>query len=365
MGKRKSDQPTPPAQDQASPAQDVTGSGPAMIATPSDAGAPPATEGVKIEAPERVPSPSIAAGSADSVTPLPPVPFVAAVDAPKAEAPQDEAPQAEAPRVEASEVVAPEAEATDNAPPVVPPKSIVLYGMSPRDETSAAEDTTTAETTAGTAKTSSPWLKMRRVTPLAASIAIAAAVGAMAGSATTAGVSGLWANPQAPAKSADVRPLHDTITRLNSELAALKASIENSGRTSNAQFTKLGDRLERVERGQAEPAAKLTKLTDAVDRIEHRTPAATSTSHDVTGAITAPATQPGATSPTRPGNPPILDGWFVRGVYNGAALIQTRYGGIIEVERGDNLPGLGRIENIRRQDGRWVVVTSRGMIVTR
>jgi hypothetical protein len=29
------------------------------------------------------------------------------------------------------------------------------------------------------------------------------------------------------------------------------------------------------------------------------------------------------------------------------------------------LPGLGRIENIRRQDGRWVVVTSKGLILAR
>ena len=43
-----------------------------------------------------------------------------------------------------------------------------------------------------------------------------------------------------------MRPLRDTITRLNTEITALKASIENSGRTSNVQLTRLGDRLERV-----------------------------------------------------------------------------------------------------------------------
>jgi len=55
----------------------------------------------------------------------------------------------------------------------------------------------------------------------------------------------------------------------------------------------------------------------------------------------------------------------VRSVYNGAALIQSRVGGVMEVEPGDNLPGLGRIEKIHRQDGKWVVVTSKGLIVTR
>jgi hypothetical protein len=37
---------------------------------------------------------------------------------------------------------------------------------------------------------------------------------------------------------------------------------------------------------------------------------------------------------------------------------------MVEVEPGDVLPGLGRIESIRRQDGRWVVMTSKGMITS-
>jgi hypothetical protein len=189
----------------------------------------------------------------------------------------------------------------------------------------------------------------------------------MAGSVATAGLGGLWASAPPASKTADARPLHDTIAHLNNELAALKASIENSGRTTTAQFSKLGDRLDRVEHGQAEPAAKLNKLAEAVDRIEKRTPAPVTTSHDVTGSIATPPqpAQPTTAAPVRPIGPPIIDGWIVRSVYNGAALIQARYGGIIEVEPGDNLPGLGRIENIHRQDGRWVVVTTKGMIVAR
>jgi hypothetical protein len=31
---------------------------------------------------------------------------------------------------------------------------------------------------------------------------------------------------------------------------------------------------------------------------------------------------------------------------------------------GDLVPGLGRIQEIKRQDGRWVVVTSRGLVVS-
>ena len=35
------------------------------------------------------------------------------------------------------------------------------------------------------------------------------------------------------------------------------------------------------------------------------------------------------------------------------------------VDKGDVVPGLGRIEAFRKQDGRWVVVTPKGLIVAR
>ena len=62
--------------------------------------------------------------------------------------------------------------------------------------------------------------------------------------------------------------------------------------------------------------------------------------------------------------PGIVSGWVVRDVYRGAAILQGRMGGMIEVGPGDILPGVGRIEAIRRQDGRWVVMTTKGMIVS-
>ena len=36
-----------------------------------------------------------------------------------------------------------------------------------------------------------------------------------------------------------------------------------------------------------------------------------------------------------------------------------------EVYAGDLVTGLGRVDAIRKQDGRWVVVTSKGLIVAR
>jgi hypothetical protein len=66
--------------------------------------------------------------------------------------------------------------------------------------------------------------------------------------------------------------------------------------------------------------------------------------------------------PPKVGTHGPLAGWSVRDVYRNAALIQGTKLGMMEVSPGDNVPGLGRIHSIRQQDGRWVVVTSRGII---
>jgi len=219
-----------------------------------------------------------------------------------------------------------------------------------------------APQTEAAASVASILVRMVRSVPLAASIALAAVCGAIVGSIATAGLAGPRAGtpPTAAASIDDVRALKESIVRVNTEMVALKAAIDTSGRTANAQFNKFGERLDRFERAQAEPAAKLAKITDAIDRIERRPPvtAATETTSSVANLA------PPAAEPARPAGPPVVEGWVVRSVYNGAALIQGRYG-VIAVEPGDHLPGLGRVENIRRQDGRWVVVTSKGLIVTR
>ncbi|MGB3864305.1 MAG: hypothetical protein WBA29_01575, partial [Xanthobacteraceae bacterium] len=61
---------------------------------------------------------------------------------------------------------------------------------------------------------------------------------------------------------------------------------------------------------------------------------------------------------------PTVQGWRLRDIANGGALVEGQRG-LYEVYAGDPLPGLGRVDAIRKQDGRWVVVTSKGLIVAR
>lgn len=183
---------------------------------------------------------------------------------------------------------------------------------------------------------------------IAAIVAIAAAVGAIGGSLATVGAGHYMKGDQTAAVAAVAaeqgRSVESAIGKINADIAALKSS-------SAAQSAKIVDRIDRVEKAQAEPAAKLAKLSEAVEKLRAPTPAT-----EVTGSIAKPAAQANRL--------PVVDGWALRDVSDGIATVIGRQG-IFDVIPGDPLPGVGRVDAIRRQDGRWVVVTSRGLIVAR
>jgi hypothetical protein len=170
------------------------------------------------------------------------------------------------------------------------------------------------------------------------------------------------------------------VARIDGEILALKASLEHTSKIGMSQFNKTSDRLDKLEKAQAEPAARIAKLSETVDKLRAAQPAATpvaaatappAAAKDVTGTVTPPSTTTAAAAtpqilPAKPdiGRLPTVEGWVLRDVLNGSALIENRRG-VYEVYTGDPVPGLGRVDAIRKQDGRWVVVTSKGLIVAR
>ncbi len=138
-----------------------------------------------------------------------------------------------------------------------------------------------------------------------------------------------------------------------------------------SQFNKTSARLDKVEKAQAEPAAKLARLSEAVDKLRAAPPvapvpvaAAPVAAKEVTGSIAPPAAAPATPPKVEVARLPTVEGWTLRDAANGVALIEGRRG-MLEVYAGDPVPGVGRVDAIRRQDGRWVVVTSKGLIVAR
>ncbi|HTV88043.1 MAG TPA: hypothetical protein VME41_03415 [Stellaceae bacterium] len=188
---------------------------------------------------------------------------------------------------------------------------------------------------------------------LAATIACAAGVGALAGSLTASGI-GHEHVAQVASRTTDS---HDVIQALKSqraEISALKASLDSESRSATAQFGKLADRLNSLEHAQADTAATSARIAEAVDRLDKKGAAAP----EITGSI-SPAAAAAAPKFTAG---PVLQDWIVQEVRNGRAIVASRYGSYFLVGAGSPLPGLGRVEEVKRQNGEWIVVTERGLI---
>ena len=312
---------------------------------------------------------------------LAPADLTPKVDAPKAEAPKAEAPEIEAHKTEAPaiETIKPDlpkigAPASDPPRIEIPKTAAGTRKLATVEAPHIAPDmdepkpsAQQAEVGAGdaggepVAEGTGP--RVSRFTLLAASLALAAALGGMAGALAAYGLARPGPLPVVAAGRTnldEIQALKENVVQARVELAALKVSIDSANRNATAQFTRIGERIERIERIQAEPTTKLNKAVEMLDRMARGDGGAQP--KEATGSV-APSPPAHANGPNQPPPKSGVEGWVVRDVHRGTALIEGRMG-IIEVEQGDLVPGLGRVDAIRKQDGRWVVVTSRGLITT-
>ena len=294
------------------------------------------------------------------------------------EPPSLEAVKAETPKVDAA-APASQPRTTSEKISHTPGKVIVL----PRENRAWADHDFRAGAEAGSERQGT--FGKRRIAAIAAAVALATAAGALGGAFATAtfmhGSNDVAANGGQGSSHA---LLEASLSRIDADIQALKSGLDHTSKLGMSQFNKTTDRLDRLERAQAEPAAKLAKLSEAVDKLRaapaaapvvaSAASAAASAAKETTGSIgstpaqqaamAVPKTEPKIEAKTEVGRLPTVEGWVLRDVAYGSALIDSRRG-TYEVYAGDMIPGLGRVDAIRRQDGRWVVVTSRGLIVAR
>jgi hypothetical protein len=167
----------------------------------------------------------------------------------------------------------------------------------------------------------------------------------------------------------------EILTRLSGDLDALKGSlaaykdVEQTASTASASDQgKLAEKVERLAVAVQAPDPKITALEAKLDRMEGQITAT------LAGLPAKPAAAPAPTlAPTeaaiRTEAPPVKDpkdepveGWVLREVYNGAALIEGRNRRLYEVMPGGTIPGVGRVASIERRGRSWVVQTDRGYI---
>jgi glucose/arabinose dehydrogenase len=180
---------------------------------------------------------------------------------------------------------------------------------------------------------------------LAASVALALVLGTLVGAGAT------WNLQQNPERAQHAATLAETAQRLQDSLAllqgqvgALKSEIDGAQRNANAQFGKLHASLDRLAKHAA---------------IQQAAP-------DTTGSVTAVAKQAAAPKQEdkHESNPPqAAEGFHLRDYHpSGRAIVETPNGRLYDVGAGSNLPGLGRVQAIRREAGQIVLVTPKGTI---
>jgi hypothetical protein len=273
-----------------------------------------------------------------------------------------EASVANAPKAEAPKADVPKAEAYSAAAPRPPGKIMIM----------SSGDHAWAGNGAGPEPKMEQNQEMfgkRRIGAMAAVVALAAMAGALGGALATTGFTHFAGNDAATAGN---HAFEATVARIDADVLALKTSVEHTSKIGMSQFNKTSERLDKVEKAQAEPAAKLAKLSEAVDKLRAAPAAAAvpvaaapAAAKEVTGSIAPVAAASAAAPKVEVAKLPTVEGWLLRDVGHGGALIEGRRQGLYEVYAGDEIPGLGRIDAVRKQDGRWVVVTSKGLIVAR
>ena len=180
----------------------------------------------------------------------------------------------------------------------------------------------------------------KRYALLAASVAIAAVVGAVTGAATTGGFS--KAPPVDVAAIEEKKAMQQSVARLTKEITSLKATLDAANRSASSQIAKISERLSR----------ETTNVTGSVPPQTQAAP---------TGPL--PAARPETAATAMQPRLSIVPDWTIHDTRDGFVYVQG-HGDIYQVVPGAPLPGLGPVEQIKRQDGRWLVVTPKGIIVS-
>lgn len=185
----------------------------------------------------------------------------------------------------------------------------------------------------------------KRYVVLAASVTFAAALGAVIGALASGGFSAP-ATPDVAAIEQN-KAMQQSIARLNKDLTTLKASVEQANKAAHTQIAKISERLEHQ-------AADITGSISVPQAVPATTPTPLPTPR--------PAQRIAAAEPP-PARIPVVPDWTIHDLRDGYVFVEN-HGEVYQVQLGAPLPGLGPVQSVKRQDGRWMVLTPKGMIVS-
>lgn len=175
------------------------------------------------------------------------------------------------------------------------------------------------------------------------------------------------------AANAEIRNLRDTVAQLRKQLSGvsenldgLRTAVDQSSKATSDRFGRFAENLDRIERASSSSTAKLDRLAQAQAQVQVQSPtpvaAQPSPAMPMMASVAAPETT-GSVPPAERSSAPrkAVKGWSVRQAYEGIAILQGP-SGVVEAVLGQQVPNLGRIEEIRNENGRLVVETSGGVV---
>lgn len=163
----------------------------------------------------------------------------------------------------------------------------------------------------------------------------------------------LFMRPQTVRATADAElvSIRETISQLRRQVAELSLSAASNRLANNAPSTSERVATRPIERDFPVQRLNVARLSEEIATASQAVPAP-----EFTGSVQTSAVRSANASRN------VIEGWFIRRAYDGSALLENR-SGIIEVSPGQDVPAIGRIQEIKNDGGRWQVITSKGIIV--
>lgn len=205
------------------------------------------------------------------------------------------------------------------------------------------------------------WVAPLATLAVASILVVCACTGVIAYLTTQPAQSSVAANTEIRNLRETVAQLRKQVSGVSENLDGLRTAVDQSSKATNDRFGRFAENLDRIERVSSSSTVKLDKLAQAQAQAQAPVTVAAqppSQTMPMMASVVAPETT-GSVPSSTPRK--AVKGWSVRQAYEGIAILQGP-NGVIEAVLGQQVPGLGRIEEIRNENGRLVVECSGGVI---
>lgn len=166
---------------------------------------------------------------------------------------------------------------------------------------------------------------------------------------------------EAPAENNDQAELKALVNDLNQQLSAKDESLDNA----TAENKALSSQLDKAESKISDLESKIASLQNQLKSAKSTSDAAPQPQEKTikTTASDAATTKPAPVKTASPApKPQKTYDWSLRSASPGRATLADQNGDMRSVEVGSSVPGLGRIESISVEGGKWVVKGAQGSV---